>query len=56
MNIKDRALLGLVAGLGANAVKTALSRTSIRLKMSELDGPEIGAGMFLPGHATEKYR
>lgn len=51
MNIKDRALLGLVAGLGANAVKTALSRTSIKLKVSELDGPEIGAGMFLPGHA-----
>lgn len=50
MKIKDRALLGLVSGLGANVVKTVISRIAIKLKLSELDGPEIGAGMFLPGH------
>ncbi len=51
MKITDRALLGMVAGLGANALKTALSRTTIKMKIAELDGPEIAAGMFLPGHA-----
>ncbi len=51
MKIKDRALLGLVAGFGANALKTALSRTTIKMNIAEIDGPEIAAGMFLPGHA-----
>jgi hypothetical protein len=50
MKIKDRLLLGLVAGLGANIPKLLLGRAAMKMKMAEMNGPEIAAGIFVPGH------
>jgi hypothetical protein len=50
LKIKDRLLLGVIAGLGANIPKIIIGKTGLRLKTADLHGPQIAAGIFLPGH------
>lgn len=50
VKIKDRILLGFVAGLGGNAVKTAIGKLARKLNWSEFNGTEKAAGMLLPAH------
>ena len=48
--IKDRMLLGVIAGLGGNVVKLTLSTIFQKLKWAELGSPERAAGMLIPPH------
>lgn len=48
--IKDRMILGVVAGLGANVVKLTLSKIFQKLNWAEIGGPERAAGMLIPPH------
>lgn len=48
--IKDRLLLGVVAGLGANLIKNGFGRIAKRKKWAEIDGAERAAGMLVPPH------
>ena len=50
MKIKDRLLLGLIAGLGANIPKLAIGLAGKKLKTAEIDGPDIAAGIYISGH------
>jgi hypothetical protein len=50
VKIKDRFLLGAVAGLGGNLVKTAIVKLAKRFNWSEFNGSEKAAGMLLPAH------
>ncbi len=54
IKIKDRMILGVVAGLGANAVKLAISSVFQKLNWSEIGGPERAAGMLIPPHLLLK--
>jgi hypothetical protein len=47
-SIKDRLILGLIAGLGGNIAKTIVGETAKKLKLAEIDGPEKAAGMLIP--------
>jgi len=48
--IKDRILLGAIAGLGANTVKTALGLTLMKKGWAEINGIHRAAGMLVPPH------
>lgn len=48
MKIKDRFLLGIVAGLGGNLAKLAIGKTGKKMQWAELHGPDMAAGMFIP--------
>lgn len=48
--IKDRLLLGAVAGIGANIVKNIISRTAMKLGLAEIGMPERAAGILVPSH------
>ena len=48
--VKDRMLLGIIAGLGGNVVKLTLSTIFQKLKWAEIGGPERAAGMLIPPH------
>jgi len=50
MKIKDRLLLGVVAGLGGNLVKLAIGRIAKEKNLAEINGPEKAAGMLIPPH------
>jgi len=48
--IKDRLLLGGMAGLGGNIVKIGIMQIAKRLKWAEFDGAETATGILLPAH------
>ena len=48
--INDRFLLGIVAGIGGNQVKSAIGAVSKRAKWAEISGKERAAGMLVPSH------
>lgn len=48
MKIKDRVLLGIVAGIGGNLVKLAIGKTGKKMQWAELHGPDMASGMFIP--------
>lgn len=48
--IKDRMILGTLAGLGANIVKNILGASAMKLELAEIDGPHRAAGMLVPPH------
>jgi hypothetical protein len=48
--ISDRLILGAVSGVIANIPKLLIGKGGIKLKISEIDGPEMAAGIFIPPH------
>jgi hypothetical protein len=48
MKIKDRMMLGLLAGFGGNLVKKGIMTVARHLKWAEHDGSEKGASLVLP--------
>jgi len=48
--IKDRVILGAIAGLGGNLIKTIIGRSAMKMGLAELNGRERAAGMLVPGH------
>ena len=50
IKIKDRFILGAIAGLGGNLLKLAIGRTAMKMNLAELGGPERAAGMLVQGH------
>ncbi|CAA7601659.1 Hypothetical protein DEACI_2326 [Acididesulfobacillus acetoxydans] len=54
VRIKDRVLLGVAAGLGANAAKQTLDSIFRKLKWLEIDGRERAAGMLISPHKLAK--
>ncbi|MCL6638223.1 MAG: hypothetical protein K6T80_00900 [Firmicutes bacterium] len=46
--IKDRLILGVLAGLGGNIAKTIIVEIAKRCNLAEIDGPEKAAGMLVP--------
>lgn len=46
--IKDRLILGAIAGLGGNIAKNIIVKTAKKLKWAEVDGAEMAAGMLIP--------
>jgi len=48
--IKDKLLLGVIAGMGGNIAKNIIGLSSMSLGISELDGPHRAAGMLVPPH------
>ncbi|MDQ7794747.1 MAG: hypothetical protein RDU89_10130 [bacterium] len=50
MKIRDRLVLGALVGLLANLPKLAIGSFAINRKWSEIDGPMVAAGVFVPGH------
>jgi len=48
--IKDRIILGAIAGFGGNLIKTIIGRSAMKIGLSELNGQERAAGMLVPGH------
>jgi hypothetical protein len=46
--IKDRVLLGTIAGLAGNLVKTAIDEISLRMKVSQRSFRVTAAGVWLP--------
>ncbi|MDP4127219.1 MAG: hypothetical protein Q8912_09775 [Bacillota bacterium] len=55
LKIKDKMLLGIVAGLGANTVKLTLNTIFKELKWIEMGSTERALGIFLPSHTlTQK--
>lgn len=48
MKIKDRLMLGFLAGIGGNLVKRNIMKAACYLKWAEFDGPEKAAGLLLP--------
>ena len=48
--IKDKMILGVLAGLGANVVKNVLGLTAMRFGLAEIDGPHRAAGLLVPPH------
>lgn len=46
--IKDRILLGTIAGLAGNLVKTAIDEISLRMKISQRSFRATAAGVWLP--------
>ena len=52
VKIKDRLILGAVAGLGGNLAKLAIERIAMKMNLAELSGPERAAGMLVAGHKT----
>ena len=47
MKINDRILLGLIAGLGGNLVKTAIDEASLSLKLSQRSFRSTAAGVWV---------
>lgn len=56
MRIKDRLMLGLLAGFGGNLVKRGLMGVARRLEWAEFDGPEKASGLILPAWKIETPR
>lgn len=54
--IKDRLLLGAIAGLGGNIIKIGMMQIAKRLKIAEFDGAETAAGILLPAHKLAEPR
>lgn len=50
VKIRDRLVLGAVSGLVANIPKLIIGSAAIKLKISDIDGPQVAAGIFVPGH------
>lgn len=50
IKMKDRFILGAIAGLGGNLIKFAIERTAMKMDLAELGGSERAAGMLVPGH------
>ncbi|MEW5898094.1 MAG: hypothetical protein AB1652_02840 [Bacillota bacterium] len=50
MKIKDRLLLGVVAGMGGNLIKLSIGVIAKRKGFAEINGPEKAAGMLIPPH------
>lgn len=48
--IKDKMILGVIAGLGGNVIKNILGLAGMRLGLQEIDGPHRAAGMLVPPH------
>lgn len=48
--IRDRILLGLVAGLAGNAAKNAVGHIFVKRNIAEYGGPARAAGMLVPAH------
>lgn len=48
--IKDRMIVGILAGLGANVVKNFLGLTAMKFGLAEIDGPHRAAGLLVPPH------
>lgn len=48
--IKDKMLLGVIAGLSANVIKNILGLSGMKLGLQEIDGPHRAAGMLVPPH------
>ncbi len=40
IKIKDRLILGAIAGLGGNLIKLVTARAAMKMNLAELDGPE----------------
>lgn len=43
-------MLGVLGGAGGNLAKLVIGNIGHRLKVAEVDGPDIAAGMFIPPH------
>ena len=54
--IKDRLLLGTIAGLGGNIVKFGIIEIAKRLKWAEFNGVDTAAGIMLPAHELAEPR
>jgi len=54
--IKDRIILGVIAGLGGNLIKNIIGRSCMRYGLAELNGPERAAGMLLPGYKIATFQ
>jgi len=54
--IKDRLLLGGIAGLGGNIVKLGILQIAKRLKWAEFDGAQTATGILLPAHKVAEPR
>jgi hypothetical protein len=48
--IKDRFVLGAIAGIGGNLAKLAISQVSFARGIAEITGPQRAAGMLVAGH------
>lgn len=48
MKIKDRIILGVIAGITGTTVKTVVVGTAKRLNLAEFNGAETAAGILLP--------
>lgn len=53
VRIRDRLVLGGVCGLLANIPKLAIGTAAVRAGFSEIDGPQVAAGIFVPGHKLQ---
>lgn len=50
VRIKDRLLLGVVAGLGGNVAKSIIVKVAQKFKLAEFNGSTKAAGMLVPPH------
>ncbi|MFA7468184.1 MAG: hypothetical protein WCY82_07960 [Desulfotomaculaceae bacterium] len=50
IKIKDRLILGAIAGLGGNLIKLSIGKAAMKMNLAEVGGPERAAGMLVPGH------
>lgn len=50
LKIRDRLVLGMVAGIGGTIAKNIFISGAKKMNMAEFDGVETAAGMFVPAH------